>query len=128
MKVSFVAFAVVAATMAACVTDPPPPPRPPPGTITPAPPTCNYARPACAGTPMTYADVLPVLKRGCFACHAADGMAADDHDFTKPAVAIAQKSRIAVQVGACTMPPRQVPLAPADAQTLMMWATCGDEK
>jgi hypothetical protein len=116
------------ACIAACASSPPPSPRATvSGSIVPAPPTCNYPRPACAGNAPRYEDVLPLLKRRCFACHAGDGMAVEDHDFSKPSVVHAQKSRIGTQVGACAMPPRQVPLAPADAQLLMAWATCASE-
>ncbi len=126
---SLLVLALGAALLAACV-DPPAPittPRTPP----PPPVACTLKKPAsCAGTIPSYEkDVLPILKRACFACHAGDGMAVEDHDFSKTAVALAQRSRMGVQVAACAMPPRQVPFAPADAEVLLMWTSCGgDEK
>jgi hypothetical protein len=72
-------------------------------------------------------DVLPILKRSCFPCHAGDGMAAEDHDFSKMDVLLAQRSRVTVQVAACAMPPRQVKFAPAEANVVLAWAACSGE-
>ena len=128
MKSLLAATVLGVAILSACASDPPPPPRSTvSASVVPAPPSCSYPRPACAGNTPRYEDVLPLLKRKCFACHAGDGMAVEDHDFSKPSVVLAQRSRIGTQVGACAMPPRQVPLAPADAKLLMAWATCSSE-
>ena len=123
------ATVIAAAFAAACGSDPSPPPtttasRKPPPTV------CTLKRPACEGaTQLDYdKDVLPALKRACFACHAGDGMAAIDHDFSKKSVSVSQRSRMGVQVVACAMPPRQVPVDPADTSVILAWATCGKDE
>jgi hypothetical protein len=128
-RLAIAAITLAAACVAACGSDPPRPTtttasRKPPPTV------CTQKRPACEGAiaQLDYdKDVLPALKRACFACHAGDGMAALDHDFSNKSVSVAQRTRMGVQVVGCAMPPRQVPVDPADTSLILAWATCGSD-
>jgi uncharacterized membrane protein len=96
------------------------------------PPTAKVPRveaaraPRCEGPPPTYAaDVRPVLERRCLSCHAGDGPAAEDHDFSREDVLWAQRTRVADEVSARSMPPASRPqLTDAEADVLLRWATC----
>jgi uncharacterized membrane protein len=82
----------------------------------------------CTGTqPPTYvADVRPVLERRCFTCHANDGPAAEEHDFTRVETLRAQRHLLVDEVTARAMPPKGRPqLTDAEAQTLLQWVACG---
>jgi hypothetical protein len=82
------------------------------------PPTvCLSPAPSFAG------EVRPVLEKRCFGCHAGDGVAADEHDFSKMDRLRVDRSAILDEVATCSMPPRSV-LADADADTLLRWAVC----
>jgi len=83
--------------------------------------------PSCEGSPPTYArDIVPILQRRCFQCHAGDGVAADDHNFSRFVSFHAQRSSVADQVAACTMPPTSQPRLPQDeAEAILRWAACG---
>jgi len=92
---------------------------------------CRRALPAaCGAAAPSYArDVAPILSRRCFACHAGDGVAADEHDFSAWPTLYAQRAQVAAQVGACAMPPRRAPALPEDeAETLLLWIACGAPK
>jgi uncharacterized membrane protein len=82
---------------------------------------------ACEGAAPKYAsDVRAVLERRCFGCHANDGIAADEHDFSKYGVAHAQRVEIAAMIKECAMPPKGAAPLPADERrTLLAWAECG---
>jgi hypothetical protein len=70
--------------------------------------------------------VRPVLVRRCFGCHAGDGAAADEHDFSRLATLRAQRSSVADEVSSCSMPPPKSPeLTGDEAQTLLRWVACG---
>lgn len=88
--------------------------------------TCRLQKPSvCTGPPPSYArDVSPILQKRCLACHANNGMAADDHDFSRFATLQAQRSQVVTQVGGCGMPPTQ-PLQAEEADVLLKWAICG---
>jgi hypothetical protein len=91
-------------------------------TARPAPPPVS-----CDGAIPTYAaDVRPILERRCFACHARDGPAAEEHDFSRVDTLRAQRRRLTDAVGARAMPPAgRPPLPDAEAETLLRWAACG---
>jgi hypothetical protein len=94
---------------------------------TPAVATCRVPPPsACTSPPPDYArDVAPVLERRCFSCHASDGMAADEHDFSKPSKVWAERVALADRVRSCSMPlPPSPPLDPSEAGVLIAWASC----
>jgi cytochrome c551/c552 len=77
--------------------------------------------------PPTYAqDILPILRRRCFQCHAGDGAAAEDHNFSRFATFYAQRRTVADQIAACTMPPPSQPTIPTDeADAILRWVACG---
>jgi len=127
---ALLAVLVVAAACGAGRESPPPSPPPPvsPAARAPAAAACRRdPSPACAaGAPATIRDVAPILERRCFACHAGDGAAADEHDFSNRATVFAQRGAIAREVSACAMPPPRAPALPDDeAATILRWATCG---
>jgi hypothetical protein len=82
---------------------------------------------SCEGPPPTYSqDILPILRRRCFQCHAADGVAAEDHNFSSFTTFHAQRTTVADQVAACTMPPASQPrLTNEEADAILRWAACG---
>jgi hypothetical protein len=88
---------------------------------------CHHALPSCAGPPPTYTDdVRPILERRCFKCHAGDGAAADEHDFSQVQILRAQKTALAGEIGTCSMPPSpEPPVADAEAEVLLRWVACG---
>jgi hypothetical protein len=88
---------------------------------------CHHAPPSCAGSPPTYTgDLRPILERRCFKCHAGDGAAADEHDFSQVQTLRAQKVAFATEIGTCAMPPSPEPPVPdAEADVLLRWVACG---
>jgi hypothetical protein len=82
---------------------------------------------ACEGPSPTYArDILPILERRCAACHAGDGPAADEHDFSRFATIHAQRDTVADEIATCAMPPRSRPPLPEDeASVILQWVACG---
>jgi hypothetical protein len=88
--------------------------------------SCRHAVPACGGDPPRYAeDVRPILERRCFKCHAGDGAAAEEHNFSLIETLRAQKSALASDIGACAMPPSsESPVPNAEAEVLLRWAAC----
>jgi hypothetical protein len=102
-----------ALTVGACATAPVPPPFP-----------ARAAR--CDASAPTYAgDVRPILERRCFACHAGDGPAAEEHDFTRVETLRAQRLALVGEVTARAMPPpSRPPLTDAEADTILGWAAC----
>jgi hypothetical protein len=82
---------------------------------------------ACTSTPPTYgADVRPVLEQRCFTCHANDGPAAEEHDFTRVETLRVQRHQLVDVVTARAMPPKGRPqLTDGQAQTLLQWVACG---
>jgi uncharacterized membrane protein len=88
---------------------------------------CHHAPPSCAGVPPSYAqDVRPILQARCFKCHAGEGEAASEHDFSRVETLRAQKRALSNELGACAMPPAPEPPVPdEDAEVLLRWAACG---
>jgi hypothetical protein len=80
---------------------------------------------SCAAPPSYQADVAPILKEHCASCHAGDGSAAADHDFSSELRVYAARKSIARQVSAHAMPPRPHP-APSEGQLqiLLRFADC----
>jgi hypothetical protein len=67
-----------------------------------------------------------VLRARCLSCHADDGPAADDHDFSRFATLYAQRASVADEVSTCSMPPKGKPrLSDEEARTLLRWIACG---
>jgi hypothetical protein len=87
---------------------------------------CHHALPTCAGSPPTYTDdVRPILERRCFKCHAGDGVAAEEHDFSQAQTLRSQRVALASEIGSCAMPPSpEPPVADAEAELLLRWAAC----
>ena len=88
---------------------------------------CRHPLPSCAGSPPTYTDdVRPILERRCFKCHAGDGVAADEHDFSQVQILRAQRVAFASEIGTCAMPPApEPPVADAESEVLLRWVACG---
>jgi hypothetical protein len=102
------------------------PVQPGPASAAAAPGTCAIEGvAACAGSPPSFtADVQPIVRKRCFGCHAAGGVAADEHDFDDVAVMHAQRATVASEVVSCSMPPR-APLREDEARVLLRWVACG---
>ena len=99
-------------------------------TTTPSPThACGRQRPTtCEGpAPSLARDVRPILERRCFSCHAGDGIAADEHNWSQFSTLHAQREQVLDQISACAMPPRGAPttLADDEAATLAKWIVCG---
>jgi uncharacterized membrane protein len=88
---------------------------------------CHHATPSCAGAAPSYAqDVRPILQARCFKCHAGEGEAAGEHDFSRIETLRAQKRALSNEIGACAMPPTPEPPVPdEEAEVLLRWAACG---
>jgi hypothetical protein len=108
---------------AACVREPAPPVHTPRGAET---RVCRREVPACVGALPSYeADVRPILERHCFKCHAGDGVAADEHDFSHVETLRAQRGALVGEIRACAMPPSgEPPLPEPEAAALLRWASC----
>ncbi len=87
---------------------------------------CGHPVPkACDAPPPAYAsDVMPVLKNRCFGCHTGDGVAADEHDFSRIEGLRGARIEIVDEVSTCAMPPTS-PLDDAEAGLLLRWVACG---
>ena len=111
LRLRILTFAVMLAVLVGCATSQP--------AATPS--------ASCAGPPATYvADVRPLLERRCFACHANDGVAAEDHDFSRVETLRAQRQSLTEEVAERAMPPKGRPqLTDLEAQLLLRWAACG---
>ena len=123
MRVSL-SLMLAISVLAACAARPPPSAS----SASPAATSCSRRLPtACVGAPPTHAlDVRPILERRCFACHANDGPAADEHDFSRLETVLAQHADIGEQVASCSMPPPKTPpLTESEAATLLRWVACG---
>jgi uncharacterized membrane protein len=107
------AVAALLLATACAATRPTAPPAPPPA--------------RCEGAPPTYAaDVRAILERRCFACHAGEGPAAEEHDFSRVDTLRAQRRQLTDAVAQRAMPPAgRPPLSDAEAATLLRWAACG---
>jgi uncharacterized membrane protein len=123
------AIALFGVAAGACAHEPTSPPVPAHARPTATGSTCRHAMPSCVGTAPTYAeDVRPVLEQRCFKCHAGDGVAAEEHDFSRLETLRAQKMALANEVGACAMPPSSEPaLSDEEAERLLLWVACGRE-
>jgi hypothetical protein len=88
--------------------------------------SCRHPMPACLGEPPRYTeDVLPILERRCFKCHAGDGAAAEEHNFSLLDTVRAQKNALASEVSSCAMPPSsESPVPDAEAEMLLRWVAC----
>jgi uncharacterized membrane protein len=110
-RLRILTFAVMLAVLVGCATGQP------------------AAKPAvsCAEPRATYvADVRPLLERRCFGCHANDGVAAEDHDFSRVETLRAQRQSLTDEVAERAMPPKGQPqLTDPEAQLLLRWAACG---
>lgn len=131
-------FVVFASTLAACAAAPADIPPIAPAPIAPsqrampsAPPaasTCDRVAPAsCGASPPSFAtDVRPILERRCFTCHANDGEAADEHDFSRFETLFAQRRGVVAELTACAMPPaRASTLTTREAEVILHWIVCG---
>ena len=89
--------------------------------------SCRRSPPACGGAPLTYErDVHPILAARCFKCHAGEGVAADEHDFSRADTLRAQHGALTSEVSTCAMPPSsEAPLQEQEARVLLAWAACG---
>ena len=89
-------------------------------------PVCRHPTPTgCDAPPPAYArDVLPILKKRCFGCHTGDGVAADEHDFSRIEALRGARTEIVDEVSTCAMPPRSR-LGDDEANVLLRWVTCG---
>jgi hypothetical protein len=87
---------------------------------------CRHELPACVRAPPTYEnDVRPILERHCFKCHAGDGVATDEHDFSHLETLRAQRGALVSEIRACAMPPSGEPTLPApEAEVLLRWGSC----
>jgi hypothetical protein len=73
--------------------------------------------------------VRPILEQACFGCHAGEGVAAEEHDFSRFETFFAQRESVADEVASCTMPPPgKTKLSDDRAGVLLRWIACGGEK
>ncbi len=89
--------------------------------------TCPQDLPtACPEPAPSYArDIVPILERRCFACHADGGIETKKHDFGSYDAVFAQRSPILNQVYACLMPPPDASaLMPDERAGLLGWFVC----
>jgi hypothetical protein len=71
-------------------------------------------------------DVRPILEHRCFKCHAGDGVAADEHDFSKFPTLFAQRQSVANAVSKGVMPPSgEPPLPKPQADIVTRWIASG---
>jgi hypothetical protein len=71
-------------------------------------------------------DVRPILERRCFHCHAGDGVAAEEHDFSRFATLFAQRRAVQSAISTCAMPPKTGgPLPTTEADVVTRWIACG---
>jgi hypothetical protein len=68
--------------------------------------------------------VLPVLKSRCFGCHNGDGVAADEHDFSRIEALRGAGTEIVDEVSTCAMT-RRSRLGDDEANLLLRWVACG---
>jgi hypothetical protein len=87
---------------------------------------CRHPIPAaCDGPPIAYArDVLPLLEKRCFSCHTGNGVAADEHDFSRMDTLLGERAQVTDEVSTCAMPPRSR-LVDDEASLLLRWVACG---
>jgi uncharacterized membrane protein len=80
----------------------------------------------CPAPPPSYrADVEPVLREKCFACHAGNGDAVDELDLSKFETVHAGRVALEGKVRARAMPPAGRPgLTDSERQTLLSWLGC----
>lgn len=93
----------------------------------PASPTlCRHPPPqGCdAPAPAYTREVLPILKKRCFGCHTGDGVAAEEHDFSRIEALRGARTEIVDEVSTCAMPPRSR-LGDDEANLLLHWVACG---
>jgi hypothetical protein len=125
---------VLAGSLAACAPTTSPPNSParapavgpvaPQNASAPTSEACHVAVPdGCVAQTPTFDEVMTILGARCFHCHAGDGVAADEHDFSKPDRVEADRRAILEEVATCSMPPRS-PLGHGEADTLLRWASC----
>lgn len=114
-----------------------PPPTARPNTAEPAlsaassAPTCFHKRPAaCTSPQLDFArDVVPILTKRCFSCHAGNGEVAVEHNFSRLPSVLSHRSGMARRIAACSMPPQgSDPVTPSEAETLLGWLACQDVK
>ena len=92
-----------------------------------APPERPRFRPACAAIERTCDPgvtddaAFALVRRRCWGCHGADGLA--NHDFTS--LSALRAAPIAEMIGTCQMPPDgERPLEMAERRMLAGWASC----
>ena len=80
----------------------------------------------CPARPPSYrADVEPVLRGKCFACHAGNGDAVDEIDLSKFETVHAGRVALEGKVRARAMPPAGRPeLTDSERQMLLSWLAC----
>jgi hypothetical protein len=122
------AIAMAAALgIAACAAQTRPEPQSPAGGAMRGAAAACLVRPVsgCPATVPSFSrDVQPILKRSCFGCHSGDGIAAEEHDFSKFVVLHAQASAVTDAIASCAMPLRSS-LPEDDARILLGWVACG---
>jgi hypothetical protein len=119
----------MAATLgiAACAAQSGPGPQPPAGGAMMGATAACPVRPVSgcpAAAPSFARDVQPILRRSCFGCHSGDGIAAEEHDFSKFVVLHAQAGAMTDAIATCAMPLRSS-LPVNDARILLEWVACG---
>jgi hypothetical protein len=116
-----------ALAIAACAAQSTPEPQSPAGAAMPGATASCLVRPVSgcpAAVPSFSRDVQPILKRSCFGCHSGDGIAAEEHDFSKFIVLHAQAGAVTDAITTCAMPLRSS-LPENDARILLGWVACG---
>jgi cytochrome c5 len=118
MRTAFVAVAVLLAACGGGAT---------PTVASLAPRSARPSAPTCKGSPPSWtADVKPVLERRCFKCHAGDGQAAEEHDFSTRETLRIERDALVEDVQNGDMPPKGEPRPPApEMDTLVQWVACG---
>jgi mono/diheme cytochrome c family protein len=90
--------------------------------------SANASRACAPGDPGYSSAVRPIVEHYCIGCHSPEGVAGDEHDFTRPELLRGQHRIVSARLRAHSMPPAASPeLSGAERALIIHWAECGAE-